>query len=62
MSHELKAFIYTIGFFISSFVFLYIYEHYPDVAVYLVSTLAFSLIFMITYVVIYWVWLGGPKR
>lgn len=62
MSNEVKALYYTISIFVWYAIGLAIYHYYPDAAAILIAIVAFIMIFWIMYTVVYWVWLGGPKR
>lgn len=62
MSNEVKALYYTISIFVWYAIGLAIYHYYPDAAAVLIAIFAFIMVFWIMYTVVYWVWLGGPKR
>lgn len=62
MKNEVKALYYTIAIFVFFAIFMAIYHYYPDAAAVLIATYCFLMVFWIVYTVVYWVWLGGPKR
>lgn len=61
-SNELKSLYYTVLVFALFVALGYLYRYYPEVTAVLMAVFVFAMTFVVTWFLIYWVGLGGPKR